>query len=135
MRRITSSAVAFVAVAFLTSAEYTASHADAGSFVTGLYETVLRRQPDPAGFGYWQSVVATGTRSRAAVADFFLTSTEAYLQAIDDYYRVFLGRTPSPSEEQIFLPVLESGATPAQITSVFLGSPEFIAREAALFCG
>ena len=75
-----------------------------------------------------------GVRGRAAVAFYFLTSTEAFLQAIDDYYLDFLGRTPAASEEQPFLAALESGATPAAITTIFLGSPEFLAREIATAC-
>src|SRR5207302_5106257 len=71
-----------VAIDFLTSPEYTAAHADANSFVAGLYTGIFQRAGDAAGQAYWTSVVQSGLRSRAAVAYYFLTSTEAYLQAI-----------------------------------------------------
>jgi virginiamycin B lyase len=121
-----------VAIAFLTSQEYTASHAAVASYVTGLYTDVLNRQPDAAGLSYWDQILQSGARARDAVAYYFLTSGEAYVQAINDYYRVFLGRTPSPAEQQNFLTALENGATPAEITSIFLSSSEFITREIAL---
>jgi hypothetical protein len=123
-----------VAVDFLVSAEYMASHPDVASYVTGLYADVLGRSPDSPGLAFWEQIIQSGTRSRAAVAYYFLTSTEAYLVAIDDYYRVFLGRKPGLSEEQNFLAALVTGATPAEITSIFLASGEFITREIAISC-
>jgi hypothetical protein len=122
-----------VAIAFLTSNEYTASHPDSVSYVAGLYEDVLSRKPDPAGEAFWVAILNSNSRTRADVAYYFLTSPEAFIEAIDDYYLEFLGRDPSPAEVQVFLPVFESGnATPAGITSIFLSSGEYLARELAL---
>jgi hypothetical protein len=64
-----------------------------------------------------------------------LTSDEAYLGAIDSYYREFLGRDPGPAEVQSYLGLLISGTTPADITAVFLSSAEYINRQIALACG
>ena len=123
-----------VAIDFLTSPEYTAAHADANSFVAGLYTGIFQRAGDAAGQAYWTSVVQSGLRSRAAVAYYFLTSTEAYLQAINSYYETFLGRAPSSEETQNFVPILIHGATPGSIVALFLTSSEFINREIALAC-
>jgi hypothetical protein len=63
------------------SAEYAATHgtqADA-AFVTGLYQDVLGRAADEAGFATWTSALAGGT-SRATVAAGFLFSAEAIEQ-------------------------------------------------------
>jgi hypothetical protein len=66
-----------VVVDFLTSGEYTASHPDVASYVTGLYADLLSRSPDAAGFAFWSQILQTGSRSRGAVAYYFLTSTES----------------------------------------------------------
>jgi hypothetical protein len=123
-----------VSVAFLVSDEYTQSHPDTGSYIAGLYSDVLGRAPDSSGFSFWTQILGNGVRSRAAIAYYFLTSSEAYLQAIDDYYLNFLGRNAAPSEEEPYLAALIKGATPAEITTIFLGSPEFLAREIATAC-
>jgi hypothetical protein len=124
-----------VAVAFLISPEYTAEHPDAVSYVTGLYEDVLGRPPDATGFSFWSQVLANGARSRADLAYYFLTSGEAYVDAIDEYYRNFLGRNPSLQEEQGYLASVLSGqATPASLTAIFLGSPEFLSHQLAVAC-
>jgi hypothetical protein len=123
-----------VCIAFLTSPEYTSSHADNASYVRGLYTDALGRMPDAAGFAYWEQILQNGVRHRADSAYYFLTSREAFLIAIDDYYQRFLGRKPSSSEEQAFLDVMQNGTSPAVITSIFLGSGEYLAREIALAC-
>jgi parallel beta-helix repeat protein len=124
-----------VAVAFLTSEEYTASHPDVASYVSGLYQDVLGRVGDTTGAAGWEQILASGARTRAAVAYYFLTSAEAYVQAIDNYYLQFLGRAPDPTGfvgyfNALFLGLLD----PAGITSIFLGSPEYLARELARPC-
>jgi autotransporter-associated beta strand protein len=124
-----------VVIAFLTSPEYTARHADNAAFVNGLFSDLLRRAGDPAGLAFWQDQLRTGARSRAGVALGFLSSTEAYLQAIDDYYASFLGRAPDPLGRSSFLAILQSSfATPASVAAVFLGSDEFLSRSLVLAC-
>jgi CSLREA domain-containing protein len=123
-----------VSVAFMVSDEYTQSHPDSTTYTTGFYNDVLRRGADVGGFSFWKQILDNGARSPAAIAYYFLTSTEAYLQAIDDYYLNFLGRNAAASEELPYLEALINGATPAEITTIFLGSPEFLAREVATAC-
>jgi len=125
-----------VVVAFLTSSEYTAGHRDNASYVSGLYQDVLGHPADPAGFAFWQDVLQRGVQSRAQVALSFLSSTEAYLEAIDFYYTNFLGRPADPSGQQAFFAALQSGkVTPTGITAMVLGSDEFLARAVALAGG
>jgi len=124
-----------VAINFLTSPEYTATHADAAAYVAGLYTDIFGRTADSAGQSYWTSVIQNGARSRADVAFYFLSSTESYLHAVDQYYETYLGRAPSSQEEQVYLPLLINGTTPGTITAIFLSSEEFINREIALSCG
>jgi|GEM_PF-5330799 len=124
-----------VAINFLTSPEYTAKHADTASYVAGLYTDIFARTADSAGQSYWTSIIQSGARSRAEVAFYFLSSTESYLHAVDQYYETYLGRAPSSQEEQTYLPLLINGTTPGTITAIFLSSAEFINREIALSCG
>jgi virginiamycin B lyase len=124
-----------VSIDFLTSAEYTASHPTTDSYVTGLYTDIFDRSPDQPGFAAWVGVIQNGVRTRAAVAYYFLTSAESYVRAIDSYYEEFLGRSPSGDEVQNLFNTLVAGATPADITAIFLSSPEYIARQILLACG
>jgi hypothetical protein len=118
-----------VVVSLLTSAEYTASHADTGSYVTGLYQDVLTRRANAAEVAFWQHALDSGSRSRADVGFALLSSLEADVQALDDYYAVFLGRGPDAVGQQGFLAAMASGqATPASVTAAFLGSEEYLAR-------
>ena len=99
------------------------------------FQDVFQRFPDQAGFNFWTQVLQNGARTRADIAYYFLTTLETYLQAIDGYYVEFLGRSATTPEEQGFLDFLITGATPGQITALFLGSQEFLNRELALLSG
>jgi hypothetical protein len=124
-----------VAIDFLTSAEYTASHADTGSYVAGLYQDILKRGASASELAYWGQIINSGDRSRAAVAFYFLTSEEAYVDAIEDYYRVFLRRTGDAQGVQMWLQMIESGtASPTLVAAGFLGSPEYLDLALALAC-
>jgi hypothetical protein len=124
-----------VAIALLTSAEYTARHPDAASYVIGLYTDVLSRAPSAGEVAFWTQVLQSGARSRAAVAYYFLSSPEAYLQALNNYYAEFLGRAPDAFGQGIFLAAMTNGsATPASIAGAFLGSPEYLDRVFARGC-
>jgi autotransporter-associated beta strand protein len=125
-----------VVVAFLTSTEYTAAHHDAASYVRGLYQDVLGHAADPAGASFWQDVVQRGAQSRGQVALSFLSSPEAYFQAIDSYYANFLGRPADSAGRQAYFAALQGGKfTPTGITTAFLASDEFLARAIALAGG
>ena len=124
-----------VVIAFVTSPEYTRLHPDASSYVTGLYEDILGRAPDAAGQSFWERILSTGQRSRAAVAYYFLSSSESLFQAVHDYYVDFLGREPSLAEEQGYVNAMASGQlTPATVTALFLGSQEYLDRQLDILC-
>lgn len=80
-----------VVTALLTSAEYAASHPDDASYLRGLYEDVLGRDPDPAGFDSHLRRVQSEARGRAEVAGVFLSSEEAHRRALEQVYREYLG--------------------------------------------
>jgi uncharacterized repeat protein (TIGR01451 family) len=112
----------------VTSAEYLAEHPDNTSFVTSLYYTVLGRTPSAGEVVGWQQLLQNGV-SRAAVALGFLTSPEAYLRLVDEYYESYLGRPPDPVGEENWLAVLEGRVlTPAAVGQAILASDEYFSR-------
>jgi uncharacterized repeat protein (TIGR01451 family) len=124
-----------VAIGFLTSNEYTASHPDNLSYLTGVFTDVLGGITNPSLFSTLEIALATGTRTRAAVAYYVLSSTDAQQQAIDEYYQVFLGRGPSPQEDQTLISLIVSGQeTPGLAAASVLGTPEYLARVLAMAC-
>jgi hypothetical protein len=122
-----------VIVSLLTSAEYTASHPDNTSYVVGLYQDILGRTASAQEVALWQGALASGALSRAQVAILFLSSTEAFIDAIDEYYAHFLGRQPDPQGLQTWLAAAQSGqVTPTSLTAAFLSSDEYFNRALAL---
>lgn len=114
-----------VQVSFLTSSEYTNSHPDIVSYLFGLYEDVLDRAPDAAGFAAWQQAALSGT-SRAAIAQAFLTSPEYLSDLVENYYQTFLGRAADVNGLNFWLGQLVSGMmTEDQVAEAILGSQEF----------
>src|SRR5205823_5619475 len=110
-----------VAVGFLTSPEYTASHPDNVSYLAGLYQDLLNHPGDPGGSAYWLDLLQRGDLSRGQLALAFLSSPEAYLQAIDFYYMNFLGRPADAAGRQGFLTALQSAKfSPTQFSVIFL---------------
>jgi hypothetical protein len=119
-----------VVLSFVTSGEYAASHVSNRDYVEGIYRDLLERSTTSASeVDFWQVVLDTNTRTRAQVAFNFLSSDEAYLRAIDDNYRGFLGRAPSASEVQFWQAQLEGGfQSPVSFATGFLASDEYFAR-------
>ncbi len=114
---------------FLTSAEYTASHPDNSSYIAGLYHDVLNRSGTAQEIAGWVASLADGSVSRAQVANLFLTSTEAFTDAIDQYYANFLGRSPDEAGFESWLAAAQAGqVTPTSLTAGFLASDEYFNR-------
>lgn len=74
-----------VAGQFINSAEFTqlyGSNVDTTTFVTRLYQNVLHRGPDGAGFDFWVTGLNTNATSRAEVLANFSESSENQAQVI-----------------------------------------------------
>ncbi len=111
---------------FVTSTEYQAAHADAMSFVAGLFTDILGRTPDAVGEASWLQALAGGM-SRDAVAQAVLTSTEAQRSCVDAYYAEFLHRNVDGSGEQYWMDLLQSGqSTLESVGTAILGSGEYL---------
>ncbi len=122
-----------VVATFLVSAEYTASHLDNTSYVVGLYHDVLARTASAAEIAGWLTALGNGSLTRTQVAVMFLSSNEAFIDAIEEYYSTFLGRHSDPQGLQTFFALAQSGqVTPVSLTAEFLGSLEYFNRALAL---
>jgi PKD repeat protein len=124
-----------VVVDFLTSPEYTASHPDTGSFINGLYADIFGRPADPQGAAFWFQILQSGDRNRGDVAFYFLSSDEAYRQAINAYYETYLGRAPDAMGEQdAFNDLVAGQMTVAQLVGRILASEEYLIHIQAVLC-
>ena len=106
-----------------------------GTVPMSAFTDVLGGITNPSLFTTLDIALATGTRTRAAVAYYVLSSTDAQQQAIDNYYQVFLGRGPSPQEDQALVNLIVSGQeTPGLAAASVLGTPEYLARVLTMAC-
>jgi hypothetical protein len=124
-----------VLLAFLTSPEFTAEHADSAAFVRALYKIVLNRDAAPAEVAFWQQDLQSGALSRAAVSSLFLSSNEAFGDAVNQDYEQFLGRGESPEEQQAWVLALKNGsARSSSLSVIFLASDEYQGRASTRPC-
>jgi uncharacterized repeat protein (TIGR01451 family) len=107
-----------VAAGILASAEYTAAHPDAASFVGGLYADVLGRAADAAGASYWKGLLAAGA-SRQEVAAEVLASPDALGLALARDYAAYLRRPLDATGRQYWMPL--AMASPGSADPVALG--------------
>jgi hypothetical protein len=113
--------------AFLMAPEYQASHSDNATFVNGLYQDLLGREPDSAGSLAWILALQQGL-SRTQVAQVFLTSDEFYTRTLNGYYADFLHRQADSVGLQTWLTQLAGGQVSLeQAGEAILGSEEFFA--------
>jgi hypothetical protein len=121
-----------VAAQFFASAEYQAQHSGNATFVAGLYQDVLLRNPDAGGQAFWLQRLQAGS-SRADVARAILTSQEGAQTLLNRYYLQYLARTPDPVAEQVWLTPLESGGLATSLVAEsIIASDEFLARAKTL---
>ncbi len=98
------------------------------SFVAHLYQDVLGRQADAAGFNFWVNSLDQGTYSTGQVSIAFASSTEYRTNVIGRFYVDILGRYPSTSEVNTYLSLFEAGLSQDNIRALFFGSQEFYNR-------
>jgi Domain of unknown function (DUF4214) len=96
-------------------------------YVTGLYTTLLHRNPAPAEVAGWVDALNAGA-SAQDVALAFTGSAEYATNAIRSDYNLFLGRQPAPAETATWLQEIQAGADEKQVEAAFLTSDEFFSR-------
>ena len=65
-----------IALGFVQCAEYTLRNRNNSQYVEDLYNGILRRGPDPAGFAFWINLLNNRTYTREQLLDFFVSSAE-----------------------------------------------------------
>ncbi len=118
-----------VALLFVTSPEYNASHPTNQSYVEGLYNDLLNRNGayTPAEVAVWTTPLDQGTLSRPMVAADFLNSTEALSDGFTFNYTNWLNRQESLVELQGWLAAIAPNAlNGATVATLFLSCPEYL---------
>ncbi len=119
-----------VAAALISSEEFLMKHGSTNrQFITGVYETVLHRAPDEAGFAYWNqrlNVLTDRQTTHVDVAASFLASNEAHLRDVDTIFSETLHRTPSDSERSQWASFLDQGRSESDITGAIVNTPEYL---------
>lgn len=95
-----------------------------------VYEELLGRAADPAGFAYWSTVLAV-SGDRQAVVRGILGSSEYATWAIKGFYLDLLGRAPDPAGLAGFESMAAAGTSLEAIKSLILSSDEYFQRQAA----
>ena len=127
-----------VASGFINSAEFKSLYGNNPSnsaFVTLLYDNVLHRAPDTAGYDFWMNELAHGvTREQALIGFSESTENKVSLMAFSmdgnmgkDYrlYQAAFDRKPDVSGLDYWYHQLNSGMLLEQVASGFINSAEF----------
>jgi hypothetical protein len=113
---------------FVSSTEYILDHGNnATLWLSGLYNDLLGRTPDAAGFNNWLNALAAGA-TPFQVAAGFVTSVERETIVIRQDYAAFLGRAPDATGLNHWLSVLQSGFSRSAVASGIIASTEFFQR-------
>jgi sugar lactone lactonase YvrE len=103
------------------------------NFVNLVYQNVLGRQPDTAGYAYWLKLIDDGSITRAVLMDDFVRSPEydnsvrarAYANLL---YMGFLRRAADPAGLTFWTSVLNDPAALPEAIRGFILSPEYLNR-------
>jgi hypothetical protein len=99
----------------------------AGEYVFYLYNSILGRNPDTAGYNSFVSQLNAGV-SRAAVASALYYSAEQRSNQVQGYYQTYLNRTATAAEVNGWVNYFLAGATDFQVQTSFLTSNEFMTQ-------
>lgn len=94
-----------------------------GMQVDAIYQTVLQRDPDPAGRAYWISRLNTGT-PLLAVAKSIAKSYEGWSNSVNDTYEIALDRAADPTGLQYWTGALLRDQRPAYLAGQLFASAE-----------
>lgn len=114
---------------------YTVQNSNYHTWIASLYNQVLDRQPEIAGFQYWSASHVAG-ESIGSIALSFLFSAEhssntgqafgelSRGQQVDAFYQYFLGRDADQDGHDYWINTLDSGQSLEQVANYFMVSPE-----------
>jgi len=96
----------------------------ASSFLTALYQDVLKRAPDPDGLAYFTNLLATSNLPSTVVADIWESAEHRGIE-VDSYYQTFFNRAADPAGRQFWVTAMSAGVTEETVMAAFLNSAEF----------
>ncbi len=100
-------------------------------FVTGLYQSVLERQPDSAGAALWLGKLQSGAARDNIYRQFFASveyvqKNKSDRQFIRDAYQAVLGREPDEGGTNLWMAKLQEKKTKrVNVLNALLASPEY----------
>jgi hypothetical protein len=94
--------------------------------VFALYQDLLHRYPEPAGFASWTGMLAAGA-TRAAIVEGIYNSLEHRELQVEQFYQTYLHRSPDPAGQALWVSELLGGASELALEGAFLTSPEYAA--------
>jgi phospholipase C len=106
----------------------------ARNYVVGLYEGLLQREPDAAGYRNWRTALLNQAMTDTAVYAGFINSAEFRAanpgsqfvpNVVTDTYQALLGRSPTAAELDAGTAFLNAGNSPSAFAAGFLSSAEF----------
>lgn len=100
----------------------------ARTYVTAMYEDLLRRDPDAAGLDFWTQKLVTGTLSYGGLVDGFTGSTEYRSALIEDSYRQYLGRGADSGGLSTWLGQMQGGSRIEDVQIQLIASGEFYSK-------
>lgn len=92
-----------------------------------MYGDLLLRAPSLQELATWDNLLKNGV-NRAQMAQVFVTSTEFRANLVKQEYRAILGRAAEPAGLNLWTNALGAGLSIEQLSSMLLGSQEFIQR-------
>ena len=124
-----------ISEAFAQSPEFITRYGSLNNadFVTLVYQNVLGRAPDPAGFAYWTGLLNSGTYTRGQVMLGFSESPEYRTSSFNKVYvtQMYVGmlrRSPDQAGFDYWVHQMELGQSGLNLINGFLVAPEYRSR-------
>jgi len=116
-------------IGLLVSAnEYQSSRLSNASYIKGLYNDLLCREPTSADIAFWSNVLSGG-RSRFDLAFQFASSPEAYTRAVKDVFVQYLHREATPADVNHWVNLLVTRkVSVSRMAILLIASTEFATR-------
>jgi hypothetical protein len=97
----------------------------ATTYVTGLYNDVLHRPPDPQGLNFWVGQLQAGSSVQEVASAFWLSPEHRTLQ-VEQYYEQYLHRPADPAGLDFWTRVFTNGGqSEIQVQEGIIASQEF----------
>jgi hypothetical protein len=96
-----------------------------GAWVTALYERLLNREPEPAGYLHWTNALDNGILTRQQVVLGFVDSTENFTNLVNGFFQQYLQRSPSPTELNAYVAEFQAGASQRDVQIAIIDLPEY----------